>query len=397
MLQYQLSQVLQIFEKSVKELVSGFDFWVVSEVAKAKVVNWRLYLELVELSADAEVIAKSKAVMFDSYLYTNFLKQIWYKSFEELHWYKFLFYWRFSFHQEYGLSIIVNDISLEYSLGQIKKTQNSIIERLQTLWIYWLNKQKTLPLRPLKVAVISSKTSEWLRDFSQILKESNYNVSLHLYEASIHWNTAKLEVLEALYKVLTGINEGKQLDLVVILRWGWGTSGLLWQDDFDIASQLCQFPSPIMLAIGHTADTSVLDQLVAFPAKTPSQAAYMIIEHYDVLYSQIQELKQSIASNLVQKLGHLLQSVAFTYKQIQASLEFKQKFFTQSVESLYNIIRAFDPHNLIKQGYALVKSQQWKAVTQNELTDLQNKSVVVELYSHELDVTVNKVRKKSSD
>jgi exonuclease VII large subunit len=37
-------------------------------------------------------------------------------------------------------------------------------------------------------------------------------------------------------------------------------------------------PIPVIIATGHTADTSLLDEIVRYAAKTPSDAAHLIID-----------------------------------------------------------------------------------------------------------------------
>lgn len=65
-----------------------------------------------------------------------------------------------AFHPEYGFSLMVNEISHQYTLGQIQQQQQDVLIQLEKMGIKQNNHQKHLGLPPFDIAVISSATSE---------------------------------------------------------------------------------------------------------------------------------------------------------------------------------------------------------------------------------------------
>jgi len=47
-------------------------------------------------------------------------------------------------------------------------------------------------------------------------------------------------------------------------------------------------PVPVMMAVGHTNDQFLLDEIACFSAKTPTDAAYQLIGYYDTLKQSLE-------------------------------------------------------------------------------------------------------------
>ncbi len=142
---------------------------------------------------------------------------------------------RVNFHKDYGVQLHIQNISSEYTLGTLKKKEQDIKGELKSLGIAELNKQKKLGLPPYRIAVISSPSSEGLKDFLQVMQESEYSFSYQLFESAIHGNNANGEIYQALQKIYKQIDEEKNFELVLIVRGGGGASGVMRYNDINIA------------------------------------------------------------------------------------------------------------------------------------------------------------------
>ena len=77
-------------------------------------------------------------------MYQTFCKTIQIKKIDELKGNKLLMQGKINFHAEYGLSIIINAFSSEYTLGQLQKKQQNIVLQLTQEGI--INKNKVTSL-----------------------------------------------------------------------------------------------------------------------------------------------------------------------------------------------------------------------------------------------------------
>lgn len=88
---------------------------------------------MVEYDAEGKIIAKATGCIFDEFVCKKFLKETKLKHIDEIRGMKMLFHGRFSFHKEYHFSIIIDELSAEYTLGQLQKKQDDILQELLKL------------------------------------------------------------------------------------------------------------------------------------------------------------------------------------------------------------------------------------------------------------------------
>lgn len=118
----------------------------------------------------------------------------------------------------------------------------------------------------------------------------------------MHGNNAIAEVQEQLTTIMTDIKDGEQFSAVAIIRGGGESSGMAWQNDFEIAKMICLMPVPVIVAVGHTQDKTVLQDIAWYGAKTPTDAAYKLTELLEEWEENITVLYDSIITLSTEKL-----------------------------------------------------------------------------------------------
>ena len=170
------------------------------------------------------------------------------------------------------------------------------------------------------MAIISSKTSAGLKDFQAVIEHSGYAITYKYYFCAIHGNNAIDEVWEQLQAIGTDIAAGKKIDAVAIIRGGGESSGILWQNDLNIAKAICLIPVPVIVAIGHTPDKFILQDIAWYGAKTPTDGAYRIISLYAAWESHILEIYETIKEELADKKLELRENIDIWHEYISSTL-----------------------------------------------------------------------------
>lgn len=161
--QLTLSDFTKLVAHGITTLFAWESFLIIWEVNKIKQRNTRFYIELVEFE-DKKVIAQTHAIIINQSILWAPLREWWMKL-DELRGHQILATCTVRYHKEYGVQLEIHHISSEYTTGSIRKKTLTIKEELTALWIVQANKQKALWLPPYHIAIISSATSEWLKDF----------------------------------------------------------------------------------------------------------------------------------------------------------------------------------------------------------------------------------------
>ena len=206
------------------------------------------------------------------------------------------------FHENYGFSWIISDIDPTFTIGDMELKRKRIIAQLKEEGVFEANKELPMPMFPQRIAVISSATAAGYGDFSRHLSENEYGYAFQttLFSSIMQGEGVEAGVISALNRIFAQID---QFDCVVITRGGGATSDLSGFDTLDLARNVANFPLPVLTAIGHDRDESILDMISNVRLKTPTAAAAFLIDRLHM----VDETLDNLRNRLVRVTEHRLQ------------------------------------------------------------------------------------------
>lgn len=139
--------------------------WVVAELSDVRFSGGHCYMELVEKSDSGQTVAKLRAAIWASrvpYIRQKFLAATGREFATGM---KVMLHGAATHHTLYGLSFNVADIDPSYTLGDMERLRREILMRLHKEGILNLNKEKTMPVVPQRIAVISAEGAAGYGDF----------------------------------------------------------------------------------------------------------------------------------------------------------------------------------------------------------------------------------------
>lgn len=291
---------LSLFELNslVRDVVAATlsdNYWVEAEIASINERGGHCYMELIEkddntntpLAKASARCWKSKWSVIKPYFFRETGKNITTGI-------KVLLNVTAQFHENYGFAWIVTDIDPTFTIGDMFAKRQKIIAQLKKEGMFDANRQLVLPLFTQRIAVISSPTAAGYGDFCNHLADNEYGYVFQtsLFEAVMQGEGVEKSVITALEKIFSSADE---YDCVVITRGGGATSDLSGFDTLELARNVVNFPIPIITAIGHDRDESVLDMISNVRVKTPTAAAAFLIDRLRNIDKHIEELKNRIA------------------------------------------------------------------------------------------------------
>ena len=257
-----------------------------------------------------------------------------------------------NYSQLYGMSLIINDIDPEYSLGVRALERQKTIERLQAEGLMDLQKELALASLPYRIAVISAEDAAGYRDFMRHLHENPYGFAFEtvLYPALMQG----VDCPDSIIAALDAVNESEEkYDVVMILRGGGAKLDLACFDDYDLAAVIAQYPLPVLTAIGHDQDHHVCDMVAYEYLKTPTALADFILEMYEDEDARLSSFASRMRLAFTGRLAAMETSVANLNVRIRNASVTKVSLCESSLELLRTRIEAADPRSILKRGYAL--------------------------------------------
>lgn len=289
---------LQEFNNRIKRLLadpSVMNCWVVAETTDVR-INQHCYLQLLEKNPKTgATVAKIKAIIWGSqfrFLNARF-KQVTGRDIGNDM--KMMACLSVNYSPQYGLTVVINDINPEFTLGDMERQRQEILNRLTQEGI--IGQNKTVPVPPVlqRIAIVSAAGAAGYGDFMKQLTDNKYGVCFYpcLFQATMQGVKTVPTVLAALDKV----EQNQHLfDCVVIIRGGGGTEELNSFDNYDLARRVATFPLPVIVGIGHERDITVLDYVAGIRVKTPTAAAEHIILQAANALAHIGDLSNQVVS-----------------------------------------------------------------------------------------------------
>ena len=349
------------------------EYWVEAELSECRESRGHCYMELIQKDDNnATPIAKASAKCWANKWLT--IRPYFERATgQQLHaGMKVLLQVYPQFHEAYGFSWIVNNIDPTYTLGDMSRKRQEIIQKLKAEGVFDLQKELRLPLFCQHIAVISSQTAAGYGDFCNQLADNPYGFKFEtqLFPAIMQGEGVEQSIIAALERIYD-----TNFDCVVIIRGGGATSDMSGFDTLALAENVANFPIPIITGIGHDRDESILDMVSHTRVKTPTAAAALLIDHLKVILDTISDSQQRITRYVQQRLATqkaqlttISELIPRIFPVIKAQQEAKLNTIEQKLpllasqrltserhklELMGEKLQALDPALLLARGYSI--------------------------------------------
>ena len=376
---YSLFELNRLVRESI-ECELPDEYWVEAELSECRESRGHCYMELIQKDEQtATPIAKASAKCWANKWLT--IRPYFERTTgQQLHaGMKVLLQVYPQFHEAYGFSWIVNDIDPTYTLGDMARKRQEIIQKLKAEGVFDLQKELKLPMFCQHIAVISSQTAAGYGDFCNQLATNPYgfHFDVQLFPAIMQGEGVEQSIINALERIYNSqiTIDNSQFDCVVIIRGGGATSDMSGFDTLALAENVANFPIPIITGIGHERDESILDMVSHTRVKTPTAAATLLIDHLKSVLDVIDDMQtriNHIFSNvktrqeakidayynriisLVQlKLSSANHQLATIESKIPMLLERKLTGESHRLQLMEEKLKALDPTLLLARGYSI--------------------------------------------
>ncbi|MFV5376434.1 exodeoxyribonuclease VII large subunit [Acinetobacter calcoaceticus] len=412
--QFSLSEYLGTVQEVIR-LAFDEPVWVKAEIRNLNIKGGHYYLELAEKDADTDkVIASCKATIWKfsaSKIVLRFERETGIEISSDLN---VLIKIRARFDPQYGFSVNIEEIDSSFTLGEIAKRYQQIIERLTQEGLIHKNKLLPTPFDIQNVLVIAPQNAAGLGDFKKDADALERNGVCHFvyHTATFQGNTAATSLIESLG---SGLRQWASTftfppDLIVIIRGGGSVNDLAYLNDYELAALLCKRTVPIWVGIGHEKDRTILDEIAHRSFDTPSkviagirnhivervqeavdslQTIKLLSQHQITTYqSKNDQLLHHIKSSAQSQLNsahHLLDQMK---ERIQFSSQQQVKFSLAQIESLMKEVLLQNPKQVQAKGYAIVRSE-GKAV--RSIHQISNPAIAIEMQDGVIEANITQV------
>jgi exodeoxyribonuclease VII large subunit len=293
----------------------------------------------------------------------------------------------------------VNQIEIKGEGALLKLIENRK-KKLEEEGLFDDQNKKSIPAFPKNIGVITSPAGAVIMDIIDRI-EARFPTNIKLYPVSVQGAHAVNEVIAGLK-----FFESNKVDTLIIARGGGGIEDLMPFNDENLIREVYKFKTPIISAIGHETDFTLLDFVADLRAATPTAAAEQAVPELKNLLEKTSFLEKSlkqIISNFINNHLRILKNMNSIFNPkvlrkiihdnkknlslVMKSIDFNSKSFLKmkyiELRRLGSLVSTLNIDDILKRGFALIRDKNMKII-KNSKTLKKNKNINIKFFDDAL-------------
>ena len=193
--------------------------------------------------------------------------------------------------------------------GALQAAYEQLKSRLAQEGLFEPDHKTPLPFIPAKISLITSPTGAVVHDILNVLDRRFSNIPVQIFPVKVQGDDAARQITRA----LDCLNHQADSDLIILARGGGSLEDLQAFNSEAVARAVFASKIPVVSAVGHETDYTIVDFVSDLRAPTPSAAAELAVPEKAKLLLQCRELAHSLFVKMrlhVERLRWLLNNTA---------------------------------------------------------------------------------------
>lgn len=190
--------------------------------------------------------------------------------------------------------LYAKQIALDGS-GLLYEKFEQLKRELEESGMFAVEYKQPIPRYIRTLGVVTADTGAAVRDIMQIARRRNPYVQIILYPAIVQGGAAVPSIVRGIHTL-----EKLGVDVMIVGRGGGSMEDLWAFNEREVAQAVFDCSVPIISAVGHETDTTIIDYVADLRAPTPSAAAELAVTDVREILSQL-ETDRMMLNRLMQR------------------------------------------------------------------------------------------------
>ena len=310
-------------------------------------------------------------------------------------------------YQLYARKIVRDGVGLLYERFELLKKE------LQEMGMFAPEYKQKIPKYIRRLGVVTAPTGAAVRDIINITKRRNPFVQIILYPALVQGEGAAESIVKGIHAL-----EAEKVDVMIVGRGGGSMEDLWAFNEEAVARAVFDCSVPVISAVGHETDTTIIDFVADLRAPTPSAAAELAVFDVQLVEKWLMDYGTQMRRQLELRLNQMRTRLmhdeeklrylnpraklkenekrldelgAALERRMQATLEQKR----HTLALLSGRLDGMSPLKKLAQGYSYVEDAGGHALTDADTVQI-GEALSIHLYRGSLKAAVTEIRKQDA-
>ncbi len=280
-----------------------------------------------------------------------------------------------------SFQIYVSDMFPD-GLGAAQMAFEQLRKRLEAEGLFRQEYKQPIPTTPRRIGVVTSATGAALQDIRNVLQRRWPLAKLVLAPVNVQGDKASREIAAG----IRTLDSMGQVDVILVARGGGSREDLWVFNDEQIARAAFACKTPLVSAVGHEIDVSILDFVADLRAPTPSAAAELVTPDGAMVLQKLADISMNIQINMQERLhmcynklneqfaqreqcspewicGTRQERVMRLAQNLQKVVQVRMNHHSQTVGHMAALSYSLSPYAVLARGYGLIMDDKGKYFT----------------------------------
>ena len=294
-------------------------------------------------------------------------------NFEPQNGMRVLAYGRATLYERDGAFQLYVDYMRPFGAGAAQMAFEALYKRLEAEGLFAPERKRPLPPAPRCIGVVTSKTGAAWQDVQTVIARRWPQTKLLLAPVTVQG----LEAERSIVAGIRALDRDPRPEVILVTRGGGSKEDLWIFNSERIARAAAACRKPLVSAVGHEIDTTILDYVADLRAPTPSAAAELCVPDRREFLQKIAILQENIQKSMQNRLQICYNRFSMTaagagmqnqrramarraqdLERVQDAVQLAQQHRTrragESLRSAAALAQSLNPYGILARGYVIV-------------------------------------------
>ena len=265
------------------------------------------------------------------------------------------------------ISFVVNKCE-KFGLSPLYLMFMQLQEKLKSEGLF--TAKKAIPQDIKRIGLVTSKTGAVIHDIKTVTWRRNSAVDIVLVDVHVQGVGAEREIAQAIE-----IFNQNPVDIIIVARGGGSVEDLAPFNTELVARTVFASKIPVVSAVGHESDITLIDFVSDLRAPTPSAAAELVIREVATMRDRVISLWGSMRQIVLHKLERAADNIGWEKLKTTATMRFGE--LESKCALIAERIEANNPMAILKKGFTKtdIDPSQLKTGDEFEIMYYDNKDI----------------------
>ena len=254
--------------------------------------------------------------------------------------------------------------------GQILIEFEKLKKKLAAEGLFDESRKRKINIFPKAIGVITAPNGAAVRDIVTNIKRRYPIADIYVFPSLVQGEQAPKELLKAFNK-----SQEYDLDTLIIGRGGGASEDLSAFNDETLVRAIASSRMPVIAAVGHEIDSTLVDFVAYKRASTPTGAAELATVDRREIEKEFDYAVLNMEQALIKNVDGKKEDVSSLEEDLKEYINNKLLDYKKEIENLSTQLSMLNPTSILKRGYSISTDKDGRIIT--SVKDVKSNDIII--------------------